>query len=106
MTALAPSVCTRTMPAKMLVTALALLTVESGPCSSADYTPCYDSPLVVPVPAGVDGGAATDGGTEAFQCSPLCAPMNDGKPFAGCELSTVDGGAPTVTCHYRLNCGA
>lgn len=92
----------------MLVTALALLSTVSGPCSSGDYTICNDSPVVVPLPAGVDGGTATDGdgGAEPFRCEPLCAPMHDGKPFSGCELSTVDGGAPSVTCHYRQLCGA
>lgn len=94
------------MPTKVFVTALALLSTQSGPCSSGDYTPCYDSPVVVPLPSGTDGGASTDGGVEPFRCEPLCAPTHDGKPFADCELVTTDGGAPTVTCHYHQRCGA
>ncbi len=99
---------TRAMLPKMLFSALTLLATVSGPCSSADYTPCYDSPLTVQVTESVDGGTANggDGGEGEFRCEPLCPSTNDGKPFAGCERSPTDGGAPTVTCHYQQLCGA
>ena len=94
------------MAAKMLVTALALLTVQSGPCSSADYSSCGESTTVVALPAATDGGTATDGGGETLGCEALCAPTNNGKSFVGCAVSTPDGGAPVVTCRDQLLCGA